>query len=310
MGFWLSYTAGMIDPTFVFSQRSLSDFQDCPRRFYLRYIARLAWPVSPAFGLDAARHEAHLRRGATLHRWIERYWLGIPAQSPAAVQPLTVAEEQTELLTWWRRFLDTDFSGLPPQRLPELSLVAALGRFRLAARFDLLAIEDGGRAVIVDWKTSRSRALLDAEAMRRRLQTRVYLYTLATAGAAYYGGAPIDPAQCQLRYWLASFPAQPWIEIPYSAAEYQADCEQLLDLAGDAARRSGEEQFPRTDDERYCARCAYRVLCRRDGALDAMPQSDDDDGNDNDNDNNNNNNDDALSVGSTDALDLICPGCP
>ena len=273
MAFWLSYTAGMLDPVFVFSQQSLSDFQDCPRRFYLRYVARLVWPMPLRLppGADARQYESRARRGALLHRWIERYWLGIPAQSPAPVQPPPAPEEQAELLTWWRRFLDTDFSDLPPQRLPELSLVAALGHFRLAARFDLLAIEAGGRAVVVDWKTSGSRALLDAAAMRQRLQTRAYLYTLATAGAAYYGGAPIEPAQCQLRYWLASFPAQPWIEIDYTAADYQADRERLLDLAGDAARRSGEEQFPRTDDERHCAWCAYRVLCRRDSVLAGAP---------------------------------------
>lgn len=264
----------MLDPDFVFSQRSLSDFQACPRRFYLRYVARLAWPAASLSGAALARHEAHLRRGALFHRWIERHWLGIPPHSPAAGAAQAGDDDMAgDLAVWWERFLNTDFSDLPAQRLPELSLVAALGPYRLLARFDLLAIEEGSRAVIVDWKTSRSRALLDADAMRRSLQTRVYLYALVTAGAACNGGLPIAPAGCHLWYWLANFPEQPWIRISYSDAAYQADHDLLLALAEDAARRAGEHEFPMTDDERQCAGCAYRALCRR-TALPAAPPED------------------------------------
>lgn len=256
----------MLDAAFVFSQQSLGDFEACPRRFYLRYIARLAWPASWISGPDAARYQARLRRGALLHRWIERHWLGIPAQAPAS-QPLPDGDDGAadNLRIWWQRFLDTDFGDLPAQRLPELSLVAALGRRRLLARFDLLAIETAGRAVIVDWKTSASPTLLDTASMRRRLQTRVYLYALATAGAACNGGLPIEPARCHLWYWLANFPEQPWLRIGYSDAEYRADYDRLLALAEDASRRAGEREFPLTDDERHCASCAYRALCRRTG---------------------------------------------
>ncbi len=264
----------MLDPAFVFSQQSLNDFQECPRRFYLRYVVRLAWPAAPLPGSDAARHEAHVQRGAVLHRWIERFWLGIPPQAPASTAPY---EADQDLQTWWRRFADTDFSDLPAQHLPELSLVAALGAYRLLARFDLLAIEPSGRVVIVDWKTGRSPTLLDAQAMRRRLQTRVYLYTLVTAGAAYNAGLPIEPARCELWYWLANFPEQPWVRIGYSAAEYQTDHDLLLALAADAGRRTDARAFPLTDDERRCTYCAYRALCRRTGVPGSPPEDEADD---------------------------------
>jgi hypothetical protein len=254
----------MLDPAFLFSQHSLGDFADCPRRFYLRYAARQAWPLveTGPEGMDPLRYQAYLRRGATLHRWIERYWLGI---GPAA------GEEDEELRVWWARFLASDFSGLPPVRLPELALAAAVGPHRLYARFDLLAVDPapspgGARAVIIDWKTLRSENPPRLAFLRRRTQTRVYLYVLAEAGAAYNGGSPFEPERCSMRYWLANFPHQPWVDVPYSSAEHEDNRRWLRGLADAAAGGEGEAQYPMTGDERRCTYCAYRTLCRRQGA--------------------------------------------
>jgi hypothetical protein len=254
---------------FRFSQYSLSDFQDCPRRFYLRYIARQAWPLveTGPHGLGPQEYQDYLRRGALLHRWIERHWLGIPNSE--------LATQHFELSVWWSRFLAADFSGLPEQRLPELELSAPLGEFRLYARFDLLALPphpsplpqgEREKIVIVDWKTLRGGNAPSYDFLKRRLQTRVYLYVLATAGAPFNGGEPFAPEQCVMRYWLANFPERPWVEITYSQAEYAQDAARLLALAQDAAQRNGEAQFPKTDDERKCTYCVYRTLCHQRGA--------------------------------------------
>jgi hypothetical protein len=269
----------VFDPNFQFSQHSLSDFADCPRRFYLRYIAKQAWPLveTGPTGLDVLDYQNYLRQGAILHRWIERYWLGISTSAPAT--------QNSELAVWWSRFLAADFSGLPEQRLPELELVAPLGEHRLYARFDLLAIDPsstervgagrGSRAVIVDWKTLRGENAPSYPFLKNRLQTRVYLYVLATAGAPFNDGAPFEPEHCAMRYWLANFPERPWLEIGYSRAEYEQDRVRLLALAQDAARREGEAQYEKTDDERHCTYCNYRTLCHRRGLPDA-PAPDED----------------------------------
>lgn len=251
----------MLDPTFKFSQHSLSDFADCPRRFYLRYVAKQAWPLieTGPLKLDPLEYQAYLWRGTVLHRWIERYWLGVPAQS----------SDDAELNLWWARFMNTSFDDLPTQRLPELALVAPLGDYLLYARFDLLAIDSPddsqrtGQAVIVDWKTLRGERPPRYQVFAQRFQTRIYLYVLATAGAAFNGGVPFAPEQCHFRYWLANFPDAPWVDIPYSAQEYERDSRSLLALMADAARREGEEQYEMTPDESKCATCTYRTLCRR-----------------------------------------------
>ena len=146
----------MIDPAFYFSQHSLADFVACPRRFYLRHIAHQAWPLieSAPWGMDALTYRDYLRKGALLHQWIERYWLGVgsPEESvPSSESRVTTSSSglgtdssalktrDPELSVWWARFLAEDFSALPPQRLPELALVAPLGDTRLYGRFDLLA---------------------------------------------------------------------------------------------------------------------------------------------------------------------------
>ncbi len=290
----------MIDPAFYFSQHSLADFVACPRRFYLRHIARQAWPLieSAPWGMDALTYRDYLRKGALLHQWIERYWLNVespksPGVGPASLAPSPESDIATrdsrlgtdtsghgtsdpELSVWWSRFLAEDFSALPPQRLPELALVAPLGDTRLYGRFDLLAFDEApesagrGDVVIVDWKTLRGERAPTEAFLRQRAQTRVYMYVLATAGAPYNGGRGLAPEQCVMRYWLANFPEQPWVEIRYSRADYDADRAWLLELAQDCSRRAAaasiEDAFEKTLDERQCTYCTFRTLCRRSGA--------------------------------------------
>lgn len=259
-----------LDPAFVFSQHSLGDYLDCPRRFYLKYIARQPWPLieTPPSDMDVMAYRAYLQRGAVLHRWIERYWLGLPTPDAA-----TLSDE--ELRTWWVRFQQTDFHDLPPVRSPELELVAALDEARIYARFDLLALsapeDPETRAVIVDWKTLRGTQPPSFSFLRQRIQTRIYLYTLVTASASLNNGRPLEPEQCTMRYWLANFPQQPWVEIPYSRTDYERDSQFLRDLIAQIRQGRNETDFPMTSDERQCTFCTYRTLCRRTGTPDAPP---------------------------------------
>lgn len=267
----------MLDPDFRFSQHSLSDFAECPHRFYLRYIAKQSWPLleTGPGAMEALTYQAYLRRGVILHRWIERHWLGM-AGSPQT-QPVALADaDEAELSLWWQRFVAADLATLPPLRLPELALVAPLGDALLYARFDLLALPNHANdadheIVIVDWKTVRGNVAPSERFFRNRLQTRIYLYVMATAGAPFNGGQPIAPERCRMRYWLANFPDRPWVEIGYSQAEYEADARRLHDLVSDALSRRRRDAFERTSDERHCQYCNYRTLCQRQGIVDATP---------------------------------------
>lgn len=242
----------LLPARFRFTQNNLNDFLECSHRFFQRHIAQQPWPAMDTSSQQAMAHERRLRAGVALHRWIERYWLG--AIDPAADAP----EGEDELRMLWARFIATDFSFLPAQRNPELALACALGARRLYARYDLLAVEPG-RAVIVDWKSSRN---VGYEDWARRLQTRVYLFVLVEAGDPYHDGVPLQPAQCEMRYWLANA-QQPWVTVPYSQEQHEANRAYLSALAQDIFQRWRSDEFSMTEDLQQCVPCGYRTLCKR-----------------------------------------------
>lgn len=276
---------------FVFSQGSLQDFVDCPRRFELRYLYGLAWPAIQSE--PALENERIMQRGALFHRLAHQRLLGLEAEG------LSALIHEDDLRRWWERFLNWEAQTLAPQpaarRYPELSLWAPLAGYRLTAKLDLVLCGDtgqGNRFTIYDWKTGAKRPR--RAWLAERLQTRVYPYLLAAAGAHLNGGAPIPPEQVTMSYWFAEFPDQPE-RFAYSPAAFERDRDYLAALVGQIERMAGmpealltdggvraEEEaslgagsraaaggmpalgaFPLTSSLGRCAFCVYRSLCER-----------------------------------------------
>ncbi len=171
---------GLIPPGYLFSQHSLNTYLRCPRRFLLKYVEHQPWPMPEE--QDPLGYEAHLARGRVLHHWLARHHLGLE------MEPIVAATPDPNLQAWWRAALHFDRAALPQGlREAELPVVVPLGRYRLYARYDYLALDPAGDAVIVDWKTLETRP--SAKVLRQRVQTRVYLYTLVAAGHVLTGGA-------------------------------------------------------------------------------------------------------------------------
>ena len=241
-----------------FSQASLQDFVDCPRRFYLRYVLRVAWPAVAAEPVE--EYERHQQLGQTFHRMVQQHLIGIPEArlTPLATDP--------DLERWWRNYCVYRPAEMLADgvRYPEVTLTAALAERRLLAKYDLIVVQPGeqatgSRAVIFDWKTSPKRT--KPVTLKARLQTRVYRYLLARAGAHLNDGQSFEPAQIEMIYWFAEHPEAP-VRLPYNAAQYHDDevyltglIEQILSLDEDA--------FLPTEDERRCAYCPYRSYCDR-----------------------------------------------
>lgn len=241
-------------PDFQFSQASLQDYVECPRRFQLRYLLRLEWPAPEAE--PAEEHEQHMQDGEAFHRLVHQHRLGIPL---TALQPDAGEAGSSLLAEWWAGYLAAPPPDLPQRQYPELSLSVPLGEHRLVAKFDLVAIEPGRRAVIVDWKTSRRRS--PASFLAARLQTRVYRYVLTHAGAHLNDGAPIAPEHIRMVYWFAVDPEHPETLL-YDANQRDADGRYLAGLVVGIAA-SGDDDFPKTDEVRRCRFCPYRSLCDR-----------------------------------------------
>lgn len=241
----------MAFPLVVLSQSSLQDYSDCPRRFQLRYLQRLAWPAIESE--PALENERRQQAGLLFHRLVHQHLLGLPAEKIGRLA------QDAELRRWWEHYLsDAHLQRLREEAslYPEVTLSTALGAFRLVAQYDLIA-RSGKRLLIYDWKTYRSRPR--AEWLATRWQTRLYRALLVRAGAFLLEGTPPAAEQIEMVYWFADFPQEP-VRFPYTTAQFERDWSALQTLTDEI--RSATD-FPRTEDEQHCRFCIYRSYCER-----------------------------------------------
>lgn len=236
---------------FQFSQASLQDYVDCPRRFQLRYVERVAWPAHEAE--PALDNERYLQQGAAFHRLVHQHQLGLPAERLSS----TVTED--DLRHWWDNYLASGLTNLPDVRYPEVLLSAPVNDYRLVAKYDLVAVDAGRQVTIVDWKTSRKRSRRDW--LSGRLQTRIYPYLLVRAGDHLNDNQPFEPEQVEMIYWFANFPNDPE-RFAYDAAQYNADEIRLTSLV-EEIKSLEDKEWTLTIEERHCHYCPYRSLCER-----------------------------------------------
>ena len=209
-------------------------------------------------------NEHLIQQGERFHRLAQQYWLGVPADR------LEAMIHDDELRLWWEPFYRFALKLQDARRLfPEASLSAPLGEHRLVAQFDLIAAEADGKFTIFDWKTSRRKPRRTW--LSERLQTRVYPYLLARAGAGFNDGQPIPPENIQMIYWFPAHPDRPE-RFTYSARQYADDQAYLKSLAQEIARRAAAlsevgrlsaDPFPLTERDERCASCVFRSLCER-----------------------------------------------
>jgi CRISPR/Cas system-associated exonuclease Cas4 (RecB family) len=249
---------------FQFSQSSLQDFVTCRRRFELRYLKKLRWPAVPFE--PAAEAEQLTRLGQAFHRLVHQHLIGLKEEM------LTESAQHfdPQLQSWWSDYLDQR-PALPEAATvyPELTLTVPLGDYRLQARFDVLAAVGDGKFLIIDWKTSRKKPTRTQ--LAKRLQTLVYPYVLARAGAPFNGGRAVDPPQIITTYWYPQFPAEPEVFF-YSPAQFEQDEQTLKELAAQVEAATQTGNFPKTENVVVCRHCVYRSLCDRGKAAGAVDE--------------------------------------
>ena len=253
---------------FDFSQASLQDYRDCPRRFQLRHIQKLRWPAPQVEPIR--ENETALRRGERFHRLAQQALVGVPLER---LERAAAADPDPDLAGWWARFQALLPSLQRGKLSAEVLLAAPLGGHRLLAKFDLVQIlPETGKALIYDWKTSPrppKRATLAG-----RMQTRVYPYLLARAGAALNGRQPIRSDQIEMVYWFAAVPER--VErFSYTNQRQAEDEGDLTDLIAQISSLPAGG-FPKTDEERACRFCVYRSLCERGSQAGLFSESEDD----------------------------------
>ena len=260
----------LLPETFAFSQSSLQSYVNCPRRFWLAYVQQLPWPAIEAAPVQD--HEHLMRLGATFHRLVERAEIGMdPAVLASGLDyPLDQwfdAYQHQRPMDLPSQFLEVEYILSIPFGLN--STEAETGateeeHYRLAAKYDLVAAEEGGRVVIMDWKTNRRRS--DPQSLKQRLQTVVYPYVMVEASEHLPWG-PVQPEQVEMRYWFVNEPGQPVI-FRYDSRQHAANHARLQQLLAEILAGEKEADFPKVADteinrKRYCNYCAYRSKCNR-----------------------------------------------
>jgi hypothetical protein len=243
---------------FTFSQSSLQDYSDCPRRFQLRYIEQLQWPAVETEPI--LENERRQREGQLFHRMVQQHVIGLPAEK---LSPLA---QSHDLSRWWENYLGTKFDLIGYTLHAELTLAAPVGIHRLLAKYDLIAVIAGERVIIYDWKTTHKRPR--DEWMAARYQTRVYRAMLVQAGAYLNSGIPFSPEQIKMIYWYAEYPSEP-AHFPYNTAQHRRDWDALTGLITEIGNH---RHFPLTDDEKKCSYCPYRSYCNRGGKAGTMDE--------------------------------------
>ena len=249
--------------TFAFSQSSLQSYVNCPRRFWLAYVEQLSWPALEAAPYD--EQEQLLRLGGQLHQLIERAEAGLPTD-------LLTEGLDYPLDEWFESYLRHRPADLPTEvveveRVLSAPMAVEAGQFRLAARYDLIAIGGEGserRAVVLDWKTNRR--VTRRPILQQRMQTLVYPYVLVEASAGLPWG-PLAPEQVEMRYWFTAAPADP-VSFSYNGELHAANRDRFARLLDQILSGERERDFPKVADtdenrKRYCGYCIYRSRCDR-----------------------------------------------
>jgi len=181
-------SAATIPVPIVISQRHLSLFEQCPRRYQAEILDRRSLPIS-----DPQRRA--LQRGQQFHHLLQQRALGIVGQI-----------HDPQLDRWLDRWQQT--ASLQPHADPSQYYLAehtrtlALPPFELLVRYDAL-IADRDRADILDWKTyARPK---HPQKLANNWQTRLYRYVLAAT-------SDYPPERIAMVYWFAE-PAQSEAEI-------------------------------------------------------------------------------------------------
>ena len=235
----------------ILSQSSLQDYMDCAQRFKLRYLDRLSYPAVETE--PTLENEKHQQEGEYFHRLVQQHLIGIPAEQIAKFA------NTPNLQRWWENFQNSkDLTALRDRSslYPEATLSAPLGKYRLLAKYDLIALQDG-KATIYDWKTYRKRPR--TEWLAARMQTRVYQALLVKAGAHLNKGQPFEPEQIEMIYWFADFPTEP-ARFAYTSAQFKRDWDLLIKLSDEI---TAAPSYPLTEDRQKCLYCTYRSYCER-----------------------------------------------
>ncbi|MCX7923604.1 MAG: PD-(D/E)XK nuclease family protein [Clostridia bacterium] len=249
---------------FLFTQHSLTTFDNCPLKFKKRYLENLKWDSFPDESI-----KRKLEMGNNFHLLANRYFMGIDTG-------LTRHTDGFEELHKWITSLKANFKmDSNAVYLPEYKLRMVTPQLKLEANFDLLVIRDG-YIEVWDWKTHSgddTKRGAESKRLRESLQTIVYLFVLKEQ-ASLVLGKEIDSEKISMFYWQP-YPARVLTQIRYSDAMHEA----FREILEGKIRNILEYNFSHFDKEIYkkhCRFCEFNWFCNNESVdFKAIEEQDD-----------------------------------
>lgn len=235
---------------FLFTQHSLTTFDNCPLKFRKRYLEGLKWDSFPS-----EKVKRSLERGNDFHLLAQRYFMGIPTG-------LVEDRENSKELEQWMESLRRSFPLEPFNRyLPEYKLRMVRGTLKLEANFDLVLLK-GDKVEIWDWKTHGGEIKKNLRKLKNRLtnslQTMVYLFVLREQLPMIWD-REAESDRIRMCYWQ---PQAPHIiaEINYSN-EMHESFRQILEEKTKKILNYRYSSFDKNMYRNHCRYCEFNWFC-------------------------------------------------
>ena len=233
---------------FLFTQHSLSTFEQCPLKFKKRYIENLKWDSFPDL-----KSKRQLDLGRKFHMMAYRYFLGLDVGH----------DDDCEEVLSWLEILKSQFKLEKGKLyLPEHKLRMSSDMLRLEANCDLLELSEDGGITIWDWKThpgnsAKNTAVLSNQ-LADSLQTTVYMY-VAKEQSHLICGKDVDYSQIRMRYWQ---PYSPNIvaEVSYDQEKHLAFGETLSSKIQNILEYD-YSSLNNGHTTNHCKRCEFNWFC-------------------------------------------------
>lgn len=240
---------------FTLKPTGIMAFRDCPRRFFYRYVLKMAEPAK-ARVYQGSEDDGELGTeiGTFFHQAVRlrtREWPGRMWERFMARFPSTDREKLTAaVIRMWDHFAASEFATYEAC-WDEVPFVIKLGPdIRVEGRFDRLLRTVGGELVLVDYKTHR----LPAEAVpviAARYHWQVRLYALAVE--MLWGRRP-DRAVIYFPY------PDVRSEVTLDEAEFERLREEVERMVEFITAHSRPAEYPGKPD---CPGCGLREYCKR-----------------------------------------------
>jgi len=244
-----------------FSQTSLQDYLECPRRFELSSLQETIWPA--AHSAPLVKFEELTEMGTRFHQLCHQFFLGVDPDLIAS----TISEPKLNQL--WNAFLPYGQSLRARKMYFEQLLRLPFQDHFLVAKYDLIVQEPEGQYLIIDWKTASKKP--SKSLLANRVQTLLYPFIFQQTGRDLFDKDKLSPAEITMQYWYPQA-SDPEEVFPYSTPRHQEVSQFLSNLIAEIelAVKLGEP-FPLTEDLDDCQYCIYRSYCERGNQASPLP---------------------------------------